>query len=140
MMLCILQMQDSMMQRAWGHEVTSLMLCGAQMSPRGDLMWFGPRLKMGICKDVPTRIVPHATSGRADFFGTFCNRCTNCLPGCCQLLSCAAAMAVTSSPGVCTFDPFLPSCISAYPIQVFAGAGVFPHQSCSGAISHPGHL
>ena len=69
-----LQMQDAMMQRTWSHDVTSLALCGACMSPAGDLIWFGPRIKMGLCKDVPTCIMPHATSGRADFFGSFVNR------------------------------------------------------------------
>ncbi|KAK9791166.1 hypothetical protein WJX73_003369 [Symbiochloris irregularis] len=72
-LFCLL-VQDAMMQRTWSHDVTSLALCGACMSASGDLIWFGPRIKMGLCKDVPTCVMPHATSGRADYFGSFVNR------------------------------------------------------------------
>ncbi len=34
----------------------------------------GPRVKMGLYHGVPTKIVPHTTTGRADFFGPLVNR------------------------------------------------------------------
>lgn len=84
------QMQEAMLYRSWTQDISALPLCGAQMSAKGDLTWFGPRVKMGVCKDVPTRIMPHAISGRADYFGSFVNRWSP-LSGC----KCADAAPVT---------------------------------------------
>ncbi len=34
----------------------------------------GPRVRMGIYRGRPTRIVPHTSTGRADYFGPLVNR------------------------------------------------------------------
>ena len=34
---------------------------------------------MGISEAIPNRVVPHTTSGRADYFGPLVNRCTTFL-------------------------------------------------------------
>jgi hypothetical protein len=35
----------------------------------GNVMFRGPRVKMGIYCGTPTRVIPHTTTGRADYFG-----------------------------------------------------------------------
>ena len=40
-----------------------------------EVVWLGPRARMGICEAIPNRVVPHTTSGRADYFGPLVNRC-----------------------------------------------------------------
>lgn len=40
-----------------------------------EVVWVGPRARMGICEAIPNRVVPHTTSGRADYFGPLVNRC-----------------------------------------------------------------
>ena len=39
----------------------------------------GPRIKMGLYSGVPIKVVPHTTTGRADYFGTLVRIST--LPG-----------------------------------------------------------
>ena len=34
----------------------------------------GPRVKIGIYQGCPTKVCPHASSGRADYFGALVNR------------------------------------------------------------------
>lgn len=41
----------------------------------GNVMFRGPRVKMGVYSGTPTRVIPHTTTGRADYFGP--------LVGCC---------------------------------------------------------
>jgi class 3 adenylate cyclase len=39
----------------------------------------GPRVRVGLYRGVPTRVVPHTTTGRADYFGCLVNRAArNC--------------------------------------------------------------
>ena len=40
----------------------------------GNVVFRGPKVKMGIYAGVPTRVVPHTTTGRADYFGPLVNR------------------------------------------------------------------
>ena len=40
-----------------------------------EVVWVGPRARMGISEAIPNRVVPHTTSGRADYFGPLVNRC-----------------------------------------------------------------
>lgn len=40
----------------------------------GNIVFRGPRVKMGVYCGVPTRVVPHTTTGRADYFGQVVNR------------------------------------------------------------------
>lgn len=35
----------------------------------GNVMFRGPRVKMGVYAGTPTQVVPHNTTGRADYFG-----------------------------------------------------------------------
>lgn len=39
------------------------------------------RAKVGIYEDVPLSVVPHATTGRADYFGTLVNRAARLMAG-----------------------------------------------------------
>lgn len=34
----------------------------------------GPRVRIGLYRGIPTRVVPHSTTGRADYFGPLVNR------------------------------------------------------------------
>jgi class 3 adenylate cyclase len=38
------------------------------------LQFRGPRVRVGLYRGVPTRVVPHTTTGRADYFGCSVNR------------------------------------------------------------------
>jgi hypothetical protein len=40
----------------------------------GTVVFRGPRAKMGIYSGVPSRVMPHNTTGRADYFGPLVNR------------------------------------------------------------------
>lgn len=40
----------------------------------GTLAFRGPRVRMGVYRGQPTRVVPHASTGRADYFGPLVNR------------------------------------------------------------------
>lgn len=61
------------------HSLTSLSqvlaLPGAseKATADGKLMFKGPRVCMGIYRSQPTRIMPHANTGRADYFGPVVN-------------------------------------------------------------------
>jgi hypothetical protein len=46
----------------------------------GNVVFRGPRVKMGIYSGVPTRVLPHSTSGRADYFGPLVNRAARYCP------------------------------------------------------------
>jgi hypothetical protein len=40
----------------------------------GNVVFQGPKVKMGIYSGLPTRALPHNTTGRADYFGPLVNR------------------------------------------------------------------
>lgn len=63
-----------MLNAAYESSVLCLPGCGVMMDGQDRFMWRGPRIRMGICQDVPQAIMPHPTSGRADYFGGFVNR------------------------------------------------------------------
>ena len=74
------QIQEFMLQKGtgWNVEVLALPGCRPEVAAdghTGHLMWYGPRVKVGIYEGLPTNIMPHATSGRADYFGPLVNRC-----------------------------------------------------------------
>ena len=69
------QVQDAMLQGMWSREVLALPKCGAASGAGSQILWYGPRVRMGIYEGEPTRVVPHSTSGRADYFGPLVNRC-----------------------------------------------------------------
>ena len=70
------QIQEFMLQKGtgWNEEVLDLPGCRPEMTPGGHLIWYGPRVKMGMYEGRPTNIMPHTTSGRADYFGPLVNR------------------------------------------------------------------
>ena len=72
-----LQVQRLMLQQGtgWSAEVLALPGCAPQVSDDGRLIWCGPRVRMGMCQGTPTSVNPHRTSGRADYWGPFVNRC-----------------------------------------------------------------
>lgn len=71
-----MQVQDLMMQQGtgWSPDVLGLPDCQPQLSACGRLVWYGPRVRMGMYEDAPTAVMPHSTSGRADYFGPLVNR------------------------------------------------------------------
>eukprot|EP00891_Asterochloris_glomerata_P003362 jgi/Astpho2/3362/Aster-04706 len=66
---CLL-VQELMVEVYWGEDVTSMAPCKTQVGPNGQLVFLGPRVKMGLYQGVPDRITPHVTAGKADYFGT----------------------------------------------------------------------
>ena len=64
-----------MMQGMWVDDVLALPGCGAELGQNSQVVWFGPRVRMGLFDGEPVRVLPHATSGRADYFGPVINRC-----------------------------------------------------------------
>ena len=48
-----------------------LMLCAVATGPAAVE---GPRVRMGLFEGQPVSVMPHPASGRADYFGTLCNR------------------------------------------------------------------
>lgn len=63
------------MNEVWGEEVLRIPSCRVQYASRRQVLFNGPRVKMGIYEGIPTRVCPHSTSGRADYFGPLVNRC-----------------------------------------------------------------
>ena len=68
------QVQEAMLQGMWNKDVLALPNCGAAGGSSNDILWYGPRVRMGLYEAEPTRVVPHSTSGRADYFGPLVNR------------------------------------------------------------------
>ena len=48
--------------------------CEEEQDMHGSMVFRGPKVKMGIYGGVPTRVLPHNTTGRADYFGPLVNR------------------------------------------------------------------
>ncbi len=63
------------MNEVWGEEVLKLPACRVVYGERKQMLFHGPRVRMGIYEGVPTRVCPHTTTGRADYFGPVVNRC-----------------------------------------------------------------
>ena len=64
------------MTAAYSDEILCLPNCGVVMDPSGLFYtWRGPRVRMGVCHGTPQAIMPHSSSGRADYFGAAVNRC-----------------------------------------------------------------
>jgi hypothetical protein len=55
-------------------QVLQLPGAGEEWGPCGEPLFRGPRTRMGIYRGRPTRVVPHTSTGRADFFGPLVNR------------------------------------------------------------------
>lgn len=68
------QVQQQLLEAAWSDRVLALPGCGPALNTAMEVIWVGPRARMGICEAVPNRVMPHTTSGRADYFGPLVNR------------------------------------------------------------------
>ena len=67
-----------MLTAAYGDEILCLPKCGVVMDATGqNYTWRGPRVRMGVCQGTPQAIMPHSSSGRADYFGAAVNRREN---------------------------------------------------------------
>lgn len=69
-----MQVQQLLLEGAWSDRVLALPGCGPALSSSMEVLWVGPRARMGISEAIPSRVVPHTTSGRADYFGPLVNR------------------------------------------------------------------
>ena len=68
------QVQQQLLEAAWSDRVLALPGCGPALNTAMEVIWVGPRARMGICEAVPNRVVTHPTSGRADYIGPLVNR------------------------------------------------------------------
>lgn len=71
----MVKVQQVLLEGAWSDKVLALPGCGPALSSSMEVVWVGPRARMGICEAIANRVVPHTTSGRADYFGPLVNRC-----------------------------------------------------------------
>ena len=62
------------MNEVWSDDTLRLGPCLPVHSSGSQVLFLGPRVKMGIYEGRPNRICPHTTTGRADYFGPFVNR------------------------------------------------------------------
>ena len=74
------QVQEEMINEIWSDETLALTACKRVHGPANEVLFLGPRVKMGIYEGKPNRICPHTTTGRADYFGPFVNRQAPCRP------------------------------------------------------------
>ena len=72
--IVVMQVQQLLLEGAWSDKVLALPGCGPALSSSMEVVWVGPRARMGISEAIPSRVVPHTTSGRADYFGPLVNR------------------------------------------------------------------
>jgi hypothetical protein len=49
--------------------VLELPTCEEERDLHGNVVFRGPRVKMGVYSGAPTQVIPHNTTGRADYFG-----------------------------------------------------------------------
>ena len=62
------------MNEVWGEDVLKIKQCRVQFGDRKQMLFAGPRVRMGLYEGVPARVCPHNTTGRADYFGPLVNR------------------------------------------------------------------
>ncbi|GIL51262.1 hypothetical protein Vafri_7136 [Volvox africanus] len=70
-----LMLQELVMEVAWTPPMLCLPGMQEQLHPlTGAVLFKGPRVKAGLYAGVPTRVGPHPTTGRADYYGPLVNR------------------------------------------------------------------
>ncbi|GIL59669.1 hypothetical protein Vafri_14400, partial [Volvox africanus] len=70
-----LMLQELMMEVAWTASMLRLPAMQEELHPlTGAILFRGPRIKAGVYQGMPTRVSPHSTTGRADYFGPLVNR------------------------------------------------------------------
>ncbi|KAK9833200.1 hypothetical protein WJX74_009948 [Apatococcus lobatus] len=70
---CIL-LQEVLLDFPWDPHILKLQNCQPMTNAENQLLCAGPRISMGLYQGLPSRVEPHRTSGRADYFGPFVNR------------------------------------------------------------------
>ena len=58
-----------MMEIEWPDDVIDLPGASEQYDANSELIFRGPRVKIGIYDGTPFKVIPHSASGRADYFG-----------------------------------------------------------------------
>ena len=76
----LVQVQEEMVSEVWSDDTLKLGPCLPLHGAASQVLFLGPRVKMGIYEGRPNRICPHTTTGRADYFGPFVNRRSLLLP------------------------------------------------------------
>eukprot|EP01025_Chloroclados_australasicus_P000524 TRINITY_DN10251_c1_g1_i12.p1 TRINITY_DN10251_c1_g1~~TRINITY_DN10251_c1_g1_i12.p1 ORF type:complete len:527 (-),score=50.69 TRINITY_DN10251_c1_g1_i12:1008-2588(-) len=69
-----LLVQERVLKHVWMDKITKQEGFRKEYSREGTLLFNGPRLKVGLYEGIPTQIMPHTTTGRADYFGPLVNR------------------------------------------------------------------
>lgn len=59
----------------WDKQLSEIVATRRVLTDDGVLIFSGLRAKIGIFMDTPLAVTPHGSTGRADYFGTFVNRC-----------------------------------------------------------------
>ena len=65
---------EMVLQAPWHPEVLELPPTAEVCGPDNLLLFRGARVKLGIYRGQPESVVPHTSTGRADYFGTMVNR------------------------------------------------------------------
>ncbi|KAK9848400.1 hypothetical protein WJX84_011206 [Apatococcus fuscideae] len=68
------QLQEVLLDFPWDPHILKLQNCQPMTNAENQLLCAGPRISMGLYQGLPSRVEPHRTSGRADYFGPFVNR------------------------------------------------------------------
>ncbi|GIL95768.1 hypothetical protein Vretimale_1718 [Volvox reticuliferus] len=76
-----LALQEWLLQADWPTDLFELSSGRLALGPGGRPLLRGFRAKVGIFTGVPLSVVPHATTGRADYFGAMVNRAARLMAG-----------------------------------------------------------
>ena len=94
-------MQSTLMHVTWPADVLAVPAFAPELDAQGRLVFYGPRMKMGICTGRPTSIQPDHM-GRADYHGASINQAARSaaarMPRC--LLGNGRHLP---APGICTW-------------------------------------
>ena len=69
-----LMAQQVLQDLSWPAAVLELPGAEEVCDQLGNVVFRGPRVKMGLYRGAPTRVMPHSRTGRADYFGPLVNR------------------------------------------------------------------
>jgi hypothetical protein len=70
-------MQSTLMHVTWPADVLAVPAFAPELESQGRLVFYGPRMKMGVCTGRPTSIQPDHM-GRADYHGASVNQAARC--------------------------------------------------------------
>ena len=95
---------------------------------QGQLLWRGPRVRMGMFEGQPVSVAPHPASGRADYFGPVCNRSSPTL----TLHERGLVAVMQSLFAVCQAAACWCSAAVTWVSELRSVAGALPAQGCLG--------